>query len=121
MSFRSGLWLSHSNTWNSFFSNPFFCRIALMLRITVMMKIQPRNRSNFRTECKTHLFKIAWYITESIMPSMRIILPFSTAAKHHQIPLFKILSFLPKSYSLVPSDHKIFCQNISSLSICPLT
>lgn len=95
-------------------------------------KIQPRHKLSFRTECKKLSFKIAWYFSGTILPSLstilawQIMLPttcltadakfFSSKAVLGNRYTYR-LSLFPQNSSLVSSDHKTFCQNVSSILI----
>lgn len=114
--FRLGFWLDHSKNWNFFFRPHSFVDFLWCFGSLTSWKIQTWPKFNFRNEGKSQSFKMACYISEFIVPSMRTILAVTTASKHPQITVLwppcltagtKILLFtyrllfLPKSSSLV--------------------
>lgn len=121
--------------WNFFFRAHSFFRFPLMLRIVILIadpsltqtQLSNRGQYTFDQNClisfRVHYAVNAYYFACSSCGKAP---PNHNASSamfncwHWRVRQTYSLSFLPKWSSLVSSDHKTFCHNISSLLIWAL-
>uniref|UniRef100_A0A8C6P5Q3 Transposase Tc1-like domain-containing protein n=1 Tax=Nothobranchius furzeri TaxID=105023 RepID=A0A8C6P5Q3_NOTFU len=143
MGLRSGDWLGHSRTFKCFLRSHSFVARAVCLGSLSCWKTQPRFIFKALTDGRRFWLRISRYMAPFILSLTRISRPVPLAEKQPQSMMFpppcftvgmvflgcnsvffflqiQRVEFIPKSSTLVSSDHMTFSQSSAVSSMCSL-